>query len=311
MITTVTLNPMLDKTVRLQRVAVGRITRAEQVSSIVGGKGVNVARQLHRLGCPTQATGVWGGEVGAQLERLLTAEGVRHHFVPIGGMTREGVTYLDAEGVMTCVFEPPHTITPVEADALLAQCRTLLSDSAWLACCGSSPAAASDHVYADLVREARARGVRSALDTYGLPLRLALEELPDVVKVNRDEYQSTLGVTLDLEHHIVHALRMLAERGIGLAICTDGPRPCYAASRSGCWKITPPPVTTVNPTGSGDSMLAGILYGLSRGWDEPKSVCFGAAAGAANAAVWDVSSVSMENIVAFLPAVSVVELVFS
>ncbi len=58
-------------------------------------------------------------------------------------------------------------------------------------------------------------------------------------------------------------------------------------------------------------MLAGILYGLSRGWDEPKSVCLGVAAGAANAAVRDVSSVSMEDIVALLPAVSVVELDFS
>jgi len=157
----------------------------------------------------------------------------------------------------------------------------------------------------------RSRGVRSALDTYGLPLRLALEALPDVVKVNRDEYQNTIGVSLDLEHHVVDALITLAEQGIGLAILTDGPRPCYVASLSGCWKITPPPVTTVNPTGSGDSMLAGILYGLSRGWDEPKSVCFGAAAGAANAAVWGVSSVAMEDIVALLPAVSVVELDFS
>jgi 1-phosphofructokinase family hexose kinase len=311
MITTVTLNPMLDKTVRLKRIAVGQIVRADQVSSIVGGKGVNVARQLHRFGCAVQATGVWGGEVGAQLDRLLSGEGVPHRFVSIGGMTREGVTYVDAEGVMTSIFEPPHIITREETDALIAECTTFFSTSAWVACCGSSPAAASDHVYAELVREARACGVRSAVDTYGRPLRNALETLPDVVKVNRDEYQNTIGVSLDLEEHIVDALVTLVEQGIGLAILTDGPRPCYAASLSGCWRITPPPVATVNPTGSGDSMLAGILYGLSRGWDEPKSVCFGAAAGAANAAVWDVSSVSMEDVVARLPAVSVVELDFT
>jgi 1-phosphofructokinase family hexose kinase len=311
MITTVTLNPMLDKTVRLKHILVGQIVRAEAVSSIVGGKGVNVARQLHRLGCAVQATGVWGGEIGAELDRLLTEEGVRHQLVTIRGMTREGVTYLDAEGVTTCVFEPPHAIDPDEAEALLAECRTLLSGSTWLACCGSSPVAATDHVYADLVREARVCGVRSALDTYGAPLRIALEALPDVVKVNRDEYQNTIGVALDLEQHIVDALVTLVEQGVGLAVLTDGPRPCYAASLSGCWKITPPAVTTINPTGSGDSMLAGILYGLSRGWDEPKSVCFGAAAGAANAAVWRASAVSVEEIVALLPAVSVVELDFS
>jgi tagatose 6-phosphate kinase len=311
MITTVTLNPMLDKTVRLHHIAAGQITRAEQVSCVVGGKGINVARQLQRFGSPAQATGVWGGEVGAQLERMLTAEGLPHDFVRINGMTREGVTYVDAQGVMTSVFEPPHDVTEAEAEALLTRCRALLPGSTWVACCGSSPVEATDHLYANLVQEARACGVRSAVDTYGPPLCRALEALPDIVKVNREEYQNTLGVSLDLERHIVDALLTLVEQGVGLAILTDGKRPCYAVSQSGCWKITPPAVTTVNPTGSGDSMLAGTLYGLSRGWDEPKSVCFGAAAGAANAAVWDVSSVSVEHVAALLPAVSVIELDFS
>jgi 1-phosphofructokinase family hexose kinase len=311
MITTVTLNPMLDKTVRLQHITVGQISRADAVSAIVGGKGVNVARQLQRLGCATQAMGMCGGEVGAQVERLLTAEGLRHNFMPIAGMTREGVTYRDADGVMTSVFEPPHAVTGQEVAALLTRCRSSIRDSSWVVCCGSSPAALCDSVYADLVREARALQIKTAVDTYGEPLRLALEAVPDILKVNRDEYQHTLGVSLDAERYVVNALLTLVEQGIGLAVLTDGPRPCYTACRGGCWKITPPRVASVNPTGSGDSMMAGILYGLSRGWDEVKSVCFGAAAGAANAAVWDVSAVSLESIVAFLPAVSVIELDFS
>jgi tagatose 6-phosphate kinase len=309
MITTVTLNPMLDKTVRLPQLAVGRITRAGRVSCIVGGKGVNVTRQLHRLGCPSQATGLWGGEVGLQCDRLLTAEGIKHQFVRIEGMTREGVTYVDAAGVMTCIFEPSHNVTPAEAEIFVGRCSALLADSRWLACCGSSPSAATDYVYADLLREARTRGVRTALDTYGTPLHLALAEVPEVMKVNREEYRSSAGTPLERERDVVDALVALVEQGIALAVLTDGPRPCYAASRAGCWKITPPTVTTVNPTGSGDSMLAGILYGLSRGWDHPGSICFGAAAGAANAAAWDVSSVSMQDILSLLPSVAVSEFI--
>lgn len=310
MITTITLNPMLDKTVRLQRIAVGRIARADAVASIVGGKGVNVARQLHRFGCSVRATGLWGGEIGSQLDRLLTEEGIPHDFVRIAGMTREGVTYLDAEGILTSVFEPPHAVTGEDADALRAHCHSLTATSSWVVCCGSSPGTACDSVYADLLRHARASRVLTALDSYGEPLRLALAATPDLVKVNREEYQNTIGVSLDAESHIVDALLTLAEQGIGLAVLTDGPRPCYAASRSGCWKITPPPVACVNPTGSGDSMMAGILYGLSRGWDAPKCVSFGAAAGAANAAVWDVSAASMQNIMALLPRMSISEIDF-
>jgi 1-phosphofructokinase family hexose kinase len=311
MITTVTLNPMLDKTVRLPRIIVGGITRATGVEAIVGGKGVNVARQLARLGCAVQATGLWGGEIGNQLDRLLIGEDIAHDFVRIAGMTREGVTYLDADGVMTSVFEPPHDVTAEEVRALMAHCFGLVRSSEWMVCCGSSPCTACDTVYADLLRHARANGIRTALDTYGTPLRLALDALPDLLKVNRDEYQNTIGVSLEAESHTVDALLTLVEQGVGLAVLTDGSRPCYAASLSGCWKITPPSVASVNPTGSGDSMLAGILYGLSRGWDTPKCVSFGAAAGAANASAWDVSSASLEDIVALLPRVSIAEIDFS
>jgi fructose-1-phosphate kinase PfkB-like protein len=129
--------------------------------------------------------------------------------------------------------------------------------------------------------------------------------------MNREEYQNTIGVTLDAESHIIDALLALVEHGIGLVVLTDGSRPCYAASPSGCWRITPPSVISVNSTGSGDSMMAGILFGLSRGWDAPKSVSFGAAAGAANAAVWGVSAVPMEDIMSLLPRMSIVEIDFS
>ncbi len=310
MITTVTLNPMLDKTVRISRLVPGEITRAREVSSIVGGKGVNVARQLHSLGVPVRSTGVWGGEVGAQCERLLSGEGVPHDFLRIAGMTREGVTYLDDEGESTSVFEPAHQVTLEEAGALLARCHPFIRESTWVACCGSSPGPATDRIYADLVRTARAEQVKSAVDTYGPTLHLALAAAPDLVKMNREEYRNTIGVALEDERFIFDALITFVELGIGCAILTDGPRPCYVASRSGCWKITPPAVHPVNPTGSGDSMLAGILYGFARGWDEPTSVCFGAAAGAANAAVWNVSAVALGAIVPLLQEVTVTELNF-
>jgi tagatose 6-phosphate kinase len=308
MITTITLNPMLDKTVRVSRIAVGQTTRAQRVSSIVGGKGVNVARQLHKLGVPALATGLWGGEVGVQCDRLLSEEGVPHDFVTIRGMTREGVTYLDEEGVMTCLFEPPHDVTAAEAGTLLDHCRNLVPGSSWVVCCGSSPASTTDGVFAEIVRYARARHIKSAVDTYGVPLKLALDLLPDIIKVNRDEYENTIGVSLDGERFVLDALVTLVEQGIECAILTDGSRPCYVASSAGCWKISPPLIRCVNPTGSGDSMMAGFLYGISRGWDEAKSGCFGVAAGAANAAVWDVSSVSMDDIVSLLPGVAITEL---
>jgi fructose-1-phosphate kinase PfkB-like protein len=56
--------------------------------------------------------------------------------------------------------------------------------------------------------------------------------------------------------------------------------------------VVPPAIVSVNPTGSGDSMLAGMLFGIEQGWEMPVWLSFGVAAGAANAAVREVSASS-------------------
>jgi 1-phosphofructokinase family hexose kinase len=296
MITTVTLNPMLDKTVFVSGIRHGAIVRASGIDMVVGGKGVNVSRQLTRLDVSTTASGFLGGEIGSMLERMLDAEGIRHRFVRVTGMTREGVTYLDEAGVMTSVFEPPHAVEQRDVERLRETCRDLVAASTWLVCCGSSPSPDADMLYADVIREARARGKRTALDSYGAPLRAGIAARPDLLKINRHEYEQTSGAKAESEHDVMMALDRLLSEGIGKVVLTDGERAAYAADGSSVWKVVPPPITSVNPTGSGDSMLAGMLFGIEQGWEMPAWLAFGAAAGAANAAVREVSASSRATI---------------
>lgn len=290
MITTVTLNPMLDKTVFVAGIRQGGIVRASGIDMVVGGKGVNVSRQLSRLGTPTVATGFLGGEIGTLLERLLDEEGLRHRFVRVTGMTREGVTYVDEAGVMTSVFEPPHAVTGEDVERLAAVCAELVSGSTWVVCCGSSPSSAADLAYRDIIRNVRAVGKRTALDSYGAPLRAGIDAVPDLLKINRHEYEQTSGKPAGSEAEILAALDALRSAGISRVVLTDGERAVYAADATSVWRVVPPSITCVNPTGSGDSMLAGMLYGMEQGWEMPVWLSFGVAAGAANAAVREVSA---------------------
>ena len=52
---------------------------------IPGGKGINVARALKRLGEPVIATGLAGGRTGSHIVEELTAEGILNDFVRIRG----------------------------------------------------------------------------------------------------------------------------------------------------------------------------------------------------------------------------------
>jgi len=306
MITTITLNPMLDKTVSVEAVRPGKIVRASKVEYVVGGKGVNVSRQLQRLGSDTLATGFAGGEIGALLNRLLDQEGISHGFVRVAGMTREGVTYRDRNNLQTSIFEPPHQVTVSEVEALLSLCRSLTGKSSWMVCSGSSPSPEADEVFREVVVMAHEAGIPSVLDSYGNAFRLALSAVPVLVKPNRDEYEQTFGKKLKTDADFQSALDSLLHIGIAYCVITAGASPFYAATREGMWKVTPPTVKSVNPTGSGDSMVAGLLFGLTHGWDFERCLRFGAAAGAANAGVWEVAASSLEQIEAQEAGVDIV-----
>ncbi|MGB6031799.1 MAG: hexose kinase, partial [Bacteroidota bacterium] len=305
---TLTLNPMLDKTIHVASLQRGKIQRADRIQMVVGGKGVNVSRQLMRLGRQTVATGFLGGEIGVLLERLLAEEKIPHDFVRIGSMTREGVTYREPDGSMTSIFEPPHRVTRQETNKLVRKCRQIAPRGGWLVCAGSSPGRSTDTVYRDILEEARRRGVETVLDSYGPALARGIRARPTLVKVNRQEYEKSFRVRLNNPSAKQTAVWQLLSLGPRYAIITDGSRDAYGAFQGAVWRITPPRVVRVNPTGSGDSMLAGLLFGLTTGWSFPRSLRFGAAAGAANAGRWEVASSSHRAISALAPEVRVEEI---
>lgn len=305
MVTTVTLNPMLDKTVAIDLLRRGAITRATSVGTIVGGKGVNVSRQLRALGEETIATGFLGGETGSLIERLLEGEGIPYEFVRVAGMTREGVTYREKDGTATSVFEPPACVTADEAKRLVEKCRLLAQRSAWVVCSGSSPSPEADEIFREIILDCRERGVPVACDSYGPAFARAVEAAPDLIKPNREEFTKTFGQEFPSLTAMLDAAREVVRRGVRYCIITDGVRPFAAASEEGAWTVAPPEVNAVNPTGSGDCLVAGVLHGLIQGWPFADALAFGAAAGSANALVWEVAASTPDDIVALLPRVTI------
>jgi sugar/nucleoside kinase (ribokinase family) len=142
-------------------------------------------------------------------------------------------------------------------------------------------------------------GVRYlALDLYGGPERLATAQLafesgvsttvgdvvwPDhpalpftSIATNSGPYirQSFPGV--DVHQHA----RKLQSISKGIVITTDGSQMVHALDAQGNgFTVQPPATIAIDATGAGDAFRAGLLYGLLRGFDLPRSVCWGVAAG--------------------------------
>jgi 1-phosphofructokinase family hexose kinase len=296
---------MLDKTIYLDRLERGSIQRAMKMEMVAGGKGINVSRQLKRLGIKTMATGFLGGEVGSIVSRLLTEESIEHDFVHTQAATREGLTYLEPDGTWTAAFEPPHRVEQSSVHELNKKIGDLASKSTWIVCGGSSPGDEADDIFYEAIVLAHRNGISSVLDSYGRAFELGLKAKPTLVKPNKREFEMTFHQSLTTESDHVRAVQFLLEQGAGYSILTDGAQMFYAGIQGHFWKVTPPPTKAVNPTGSGDALVAGILYGFHQGWKFERCLAFGAAAGAANARVWEVANSSLQEIMSLEASVKI------
>jgi len=95
MIVTVTLNAAVDRTLVVPNFQLGHRHRASVGFPSAGGKGINIARALKRLGAPVVCTGLAGGRTGTLLVEELTNEGILNDFVRIGAESRTSIAVLD------------------------------------------------------------------------------------------------------------------------------------------------------------------------------------------------------------------------
>lgn len=126
-----------------------------------------------------------------------------------------------------------------------------------MALCGSLPPGVPVGAYAVLVRRARAAGVPVLLDTSGEPLRRGVAARPDIVKPNATELAELTG-----SHEPLQATRDARRRGAHAVVASLGAEGFLAVTPEGRWRAAPPRRVHGNPTGAGDSAVAGLLSGL-------------------------------------------------
>ncbi|MEV8456244.1 1-phosphofructokinase family hexose kinase [Streptomyces sp. NPDC052095] len=268
MILTVTLNTALDLTYSVPALVPHTSHRVRETSERPGGKGLNVARVLSALGHDTVVTGFAGGPTGALLRELLAtsaAAPVTDALVTVAGNTRRTIAVADrTTGDTTQLNEPGPQIAADEWAALLSRYEELLPEADAVALCGSLPPGIHVSAYAELVRAARAAKVPVLLDTSGEPLRRGIAARPELIKPNTEELAQLTGA-----REPARATRDARRRGAHGVIASLGPDGLLALVPEGSWRARPPAPVRGNPTGAGDSAVAGLLSGLVEGLSWP------------------------------------------
>ncbi|WP_406217368.1 1-phosphofructokinase family hexose kinase [Streptomyces canus] len=259
MILTVTLNTALDITYRVRSLRPHTSHRVTEVTERPGGKGLNVARVLAALGHEVTVTGFTGGATGRMVQDRLTAvPGLVDALVPVTDPTRRTIAVVDEQsGDTTQLNEPGPTVTSAEWSAFQEAYEDLVPSVSAVALCGSLPPGVPVGAYAGLIRTAKAAGVPVLLDTSGEALRRGVAARPDILKPNADELSELTG-----SHEPLRAAQDARRRGALAVVASLGTRGLLAATPEGRWRATPPARVHGNPTGAGDSLVAGLLSGL-------------------------------------------------
>ena len=282
-IVTLTMNPAIDLSTAVERVAPERKLRCEGLRRDPGGGGINVARVIARLGGSVSAFYTTGGIVGRLLAELVEREGVAGVPLEIAADTREDFTVLErgTGDQFRFVLEGPR-VTASEWQASLARLASLGPFPRYVVASGSLPPGVPDDFYGHVARLARERGASLVLDTSGPPLEHALACGVFMIKPNLNELARLLGIQALAEEDAARACRRLvAEKKADVVALTLGNRGALLTTADATWRAPVLPLEPVSAVGAGDSFVGAMVWALAAGHALETAFCYGAAGGSA------------------------------
>jgi 1-phosphofructokinase/tagatose 6-phosphate kinase len=262
-IVTVTLNAAIDRTLTVPNFQRGQRHRASQGLTLAGGKGINIARALKRLGVPVVATGLAGGITGTRIVEELTAEAILNDFVRIEDESRTSTAVVDpTSATYTEINEWGPEVRREELATLLEKLAYLAQESDTVIFAGSLPRDVDDDFYGEAIRELNRRGVQTVLDSEGEPLRLGVQAEPALVSPNQREAEGLVGQEFNEDDDFLVGLDGIADLGA---------RDVLISEESGCWALlheerevrryraVAPRIDPLSAVGSGDVLLAAYI----------------------------------------------------
>jgi len=296
MILTVTINPLLEQRLTFNKIEHEGKNRNGKLVNAAGGKGINVSRQLNKLGVENLALTFAGGMNGKLLRSSLKNEGINFSIINTVSETRICTVTLDSSSKkINYYFSENQKIRNDEVDKFLSKLEKMIQNCEIVIFSGSSPCKETDGILPAGIEIAKKYGKISFCDTYGDHLNHCYSAGPTVVHNNIDEIEDTLNINLQDRKDKLDFLDLLYQKNIKQVFLTNGSEKSYASNFDFHYEVSVPKITSVDSTGSGDSFLAGIANGWQKNMVFTDQLKLATALGAANASTFNVSNVEIHD----------------
>jgi 6-phosphofructokinase 2 len=281
-VVTVTLNPTIDKSASIDKVEAEKKLRCGPPGFEPGGGGINVSRALAILGKSSTAFHTSGGPLGKALESLLEDGEIHTRPYSVKQWTRENLTiYEESSGEQYRFGMPGPELSEREWRGCLESIESIEPNPEILVASGSLPPGAPSDFYGRLARIARKTGASMVLDTSGEALIKGAEEGVFMLKPNRRELRTLINEENEDLSEEAMARELIRSGKCSVVVVSMGSEGAIVSSEEGTRRLSAPSVSVRSKVGAGDSMVAGMVYGMAMDWPIMESIRFGVGAGAA------------------------------
>jgi len=281
-IITITLNPAIDKSTSVPVLVPEKKMKCTLPVFEPGGGGINVARAIKKLGGNATALYLAGGYTGKFFTQLLDRENIDSIVIEMANHTRENLIVLNSTANLQYRFGMPGPLVEDVEWKKLLDTLEKINGIDFIVASGSLPPGVPVDIYARIASVAKRKGTKCVVDTSGEALQLAAEEGVYLLKPNLGELSSLVGSEEISTGMVDDVAATLIENGKSeVVLVSMGAAGAMLVTKQMVKQLSAPVVKRISTVGAGDSMVAGIIMGLSKGFSILESAKYGVASGTA------------------------------
>ncbi len=280
MIYTLTLNPAIDYYMSMGNFQLGSLNSLEEGYTLPGGKGINVSKVLKNFSVESKALGFVGGFTGDYIKKHLNEYEIESDFIELQENTRINIK-LKTKNSETEIAGKSPTISRENVKELLKKFEEIKKDDVVILS-GSVPNSISKSIYADIIK-LLPKDCKVILDTRGLHFVEGLKEGVFLTKPNNHELEEFFNRKLNNIEEIIQAgkdLQALGSKNVLISLGKDG---SILITEKEVYIGNAPQGKLISSVGAGDSMVAGVVYGIAKGMTLEDSYKYGIASGSSTA----------------------------
>jgi 6-phosphofructokinase 2 len=281
-IVTVTLSPCIDKSFSIRELVPEKKMRASILKTEPGGGGINVARVLTRLGANVVALYPSGGYTGKALDQLMAKEQIPVLSVETQNETRESIIALETSTNKQFRFTMPAPhLYELELERILERLEEI-GKLDFIVVSGSLPTNIPSNIFSQINRIAEKKKARLIVDTSGEALKHAVDHGVYLIKPNMSELAHLAQKEhLSGDEIVPQARHIIKTKKCEIIVVSLNAAGAMVVTNNKAIAVTPPAVKVKSTVGAGDSMVAGIVFSLSKGNDIETAARYGVACGTA------------------------------